>query len=158
MISFVYVGSTMPTSPANELGAEQWPQGIIILLVFALLLNIYQLFRRGQGGQLAESFRSLSGDTLRFFKSKLFIGMALVLLMSVLYEPIGFMVTSLVFLFAYGALLGERRWLRLALSSLIITALLYIGFAVFLGVMLPRGQVPFLRSFSLFVESIIPTF
>ena len=41
-------------------------------------------------------------------------------------------------------------------TSVLSTLLLYIGFAVFLGVMLPRGQVPFLRNFALFVESLIP--
>ena len=44
----------------------------------------------------------------------------------------------------------------LLVTSVLITVLLYIGFAVFLGVMLPRGQVPFLRNFALFVESLIP--
>ncbi len=44
----------------------------------------------------------------------------------------------------------------LAITSVIITIILYVGFAVMLGVMLPRGQVPFLRNFALFVESLIP--
>lgn len=46
----------------------------------------------------------------------------------------------------------------LILSSVIITIILYIGFAVFLGVLLPRGQILPLRNFALFVESLVPRF
>ena len=80
----------------------------------------------------------------------------MVMTMALMYEPIGFMVTSVVFLVVYGILLGERRPLILIGSALVITLILYIGFAVLLGVMLPRGQVPFLRDFALFVESLVP--
>ena len=38
---FGYVGATMPVSAVNELGAEQWPQGIQILLIQAILWNIF---------------------------------------------------------------------------------------------------------------------
>ena len=84
--------------------------------------------------------------------------MVIVVVMSLLYEPVGFMVTCLLFLIAYGYLLGERRPLNLILTSVIITIILYIGFAVLLGVLLPRGQISFLRNFALFVESLVPTF
>ena len=154
---FFYVGSTMPKSAVNELGAEQWPQAIIIVLVLALCWNILKLIRDHKA-DMGPSFKKLGSDTLNFFKSKLFIGMVIVVVMSLLYEPVGFMVTCLLFLIAYGYLLGERRPLNLILTSVIITIILYIGFAVLLGVLLPRGQISFLRNFALFVESLVPTF
>ena len=154
---FFYVGSTMPKSAVNELGAEQWPQAIIIVLVLALCWNIFKLIR-DQKADMGPSFKKLGSDTVNFFKSKLFIGMVIVVVMSLLYEPVGFMVTCLLFLIAYGYLLGERRPLNLILTSVIITIILYIGFAVLLGVLLPRGQISFLRNFALFVESLVPTF
>ena len=94
----------------------------------------------------------------RFVKSKLFLGMVLVVIMALMYEPVGFMLTCLLFLFAYGLLLGQRNIPMLILSSVIITIILYIGFAVFLGVLLPRGQILPLRNFALFVESLVPHF
>lgn len=154
---FFYVGSTMPKSAVNELGAEQWPQAIIIVLVLALCWNIFKLIRDHKA-DMGSSFKKLGSDTVNFFKSKLFIGMVIVVVMSLLYEPVGFMVTCLLFLIAYGYLLGERRPLNLILTSVIITIILYIGFAVLLGVLLPRGQISFLRNFALFVESLVPTF
>ena len=155
---FFYVGATMPVSPVDELGAEQWPQGLLIILIIALCWNIYKYFKRNGKEAISQSFAKFGPDIVSFFKSKLFIGMVLVMLMAQLYEPVGFMVTSVAFLISYGILLGERRPLILILSAMVITILLYVGFSVFLGVMLPRGQVPFLRNFALFIESLIPTF
>ena len=80
--------------------------------------------------------------------------MVILVVMALVYEPLGFVTTSFLFLAGYGILLGERRPLVLILSALGIMLLLYIGFSVFLGVMLPRGYVPFLRSIALFLESI----
>lgn len=155
---FFYVGSTMPKSPINELGAEQWPQALLLLLMLALCWNIYKYFKRNSREEITGAFQSFFPDVLRFFKSKLFVGMAIVVVMALMYEPVGFMSTSVLFMISYGLLLGERRPWVLILSAIVITLILYIGFAVFLGVMLPRGQVPFLRNFALFVESLVPAF
>lgn len=155
---FFYVGSTMPHSAADELGAEQWPQAILILMILALLWNIYKFFKTNEKKEIADSFRAFFPDTLKFFKSKLFIGMVLVVIMALAYEPVGFIATCLAFLISYGILLGERRPLVLILSAVVITFILYVGFSVFLGVLLPRGQVPFLRNFALLVESLVPKF
>lgn len=153
---FFYVGATMPVSPVNELGAEQWPQGLLILLMIALIWNLIKFFRTHKREEILGALRSFGSDTLKFVKSKLFIGMIMVMGMALLYEPLGFMCTSLLFLAGYGILLGERRPWMIILSAVLITIILYVGFAVFLGVMLPRGQVPFLRNFALFIESLIP--
>ena len=59
---------------------------------------------------------------------------------------------------AYGLLLGQRNIALLVGTYLLITVILYVGFSVFLGVLLPRGNISFLRDFALFVESLIPSF
>lgn len=155
---FGYVGATMPVSAVNELGAEQWPQGILILLILAILWNIFKFFRVHKSAEISEAFRAFPGDVVGFFKSKLFFGMVLVVVMAMAYEPVGFMVTCFVFLMAYGLLLGQRNIALLVGTSLLITVILYVGFSVFLGVLLPRGNISFLRDFALFVESLVPSF
>lgn len=155
---FVNVSTTMPKSAANELGAEQWPQVLLILLMLAICWNIYKFFKNNKKEDIAASFREFIPSVGGFLKSKLFVGMAIVVIMALMYEPVGFIATSLLFMIAYSFLLGERRPWMLILSSVLITFILYIGFSVFLGVLLPRGQVPFLRNFALFVESLIPRF
>jgi hypothetical protein len=153
-ISFWYVGATMPKSPGNELGAEQWPQALLALLMIAIAYNVYKYFKKNKKEEIAAAFKDFFPGVLRFFKSKLCLGMVILVVMALVYEPLGFVLTSFLFLAGYGVLLGERRPVVLLLSSLGIMLLLYIGFSVFLGVMLPRGYVPFLRNLALFLESI----
>lgn len=156
MFCFYYVGATMPVSPVNELGAEQWPQALLALLILGLCWNIYKYFKKNKKEDIGAAFRDFLPSVIRFVKSKLFLGMALVVIMALMYEPVGFMTTCLLFLMAYGFLLGQRKYHVLVLSSVVITIILYIGFAVMLGVMLPRGQISVLRNFALFVESLVP--
>ena len=42
---FVNVSTTMPHSAVNELGAEQWPQAILVLMLIALAFNIVRYFK-----------------------------------------------------------------------------------------------------------------
>jgi hypothetical protein len=149
-----YVGATMPISPHSEMGAEQWPQILLILLIIAIGFNIFKYFRKNKIEDIKAAFFDFLPGIVRFVKSKLFIGMVLLMVMAILYEPLGFITTCPLFMISYGILLGARKPLPLILSSLGITLLLYIGFSVFLGVMLPRGYIPFLRSAAFFLESI----
>jgi hypothetical protein len=154
IFSFWYVGATMPKSDAGDLGAEQWPQLLLILLIADIGFNLYNYFRRNKKEDIAAAFADFFPSIARLVKSKLFIGMVLLIVMALLYELLGFIVTCLLFMISYGFLLGARRPAPLIVSSFVIMLILYIGFSVFLGVMLPRGYVPFLRSFALFVESL----
>ncbi|WP_300413338.1 tripartite tricarboxylate transporter TctB family protein [uncultured Oscillibacter sp.] len=155
---FVNVSTTMPHSAVNELGAEQWPQAILILLILAIGYNLFKYFRNNRREDIAAAFRDFIPSVGRLLKSKLFTGMVLVVVMALMYEPVGFIVTCLLFLIAYGLLLGQRNIPVLLLSSVLITVILYIGFSVMLGVMLPRGQFLPLRNFALFIESLVPRF
>jgi uncharacterized protein involved in response to NO len=155
---FWYVGATMPQSPDNELGAEQWPQAILVLLLIAIGYNIIRFFRTHKKEELGSAFADFFPGILRFLKSKLLIGMVILVVMALLYEPLGFLGTSFFFLAGYSLLLGERRLHVVLVSSFVIMLLLYLGFSVFLGVLLPRGSVPLLRNAALFLESIFQKF
>lgn len=75
---YFYVGATMPVSAANELGAEQWPQALLLLLIPAICWNIYKFFKRNRKEDVAASFKDFFPSIVRLVKSKLFFGMALV--------------------------------------------------------------------------------
>ena len=154
IITFWYVGATMPVSPANELGAEQWPQLLLVLLFICTCFNIYKFFKKNKKEDIAASFADFLPSIVRLVKSKLFVGMVLLVIMALLYEPLGFLTTCLLFLIAYGFLLGARKPIRLILVSLLIMLILYIVFGVLLGVMLPRGYIGFLRNITYFLEAI----
>ena len=133
---------------------DVWPKAIIILLLVCIAVNIYKIIKKNKGKEdftLKAFFASVPG----FFKSKMFLGMLILIVVSFILEPLGFMVTCILLLFFYGLLLGERKILRLALCSVAIALVLYIVFSGMLSVNLPRGTVPFLRSFALFLESLI---
>jgi hypothetical protein len=154
VFAYWYVSVTMPKSLDGELGAEQWPQLLIILLIIAIGVNLYNYFKKNKKEDIKAAFADFFPSIVRLVKSKLFLGMVMLVVMAVLYEPLGFIVTCLLFMIGYGFLLGARKPRTLIISSVAIMIVLYIGFSVFLGVMLPRGYVPFLRSFALFVESL----
>ena len=157
-LCFWQVGATMPKSPDNELGAEQWPQALLFLLILAIGWNLVSYFRKHKKEEIAKAFADFLPGIVRFLRSKLFFGMVLLIVMAFLYEPLGFLVTCLLFMGGYGLLLGERRPVRLLLTSALITMLLYIGFSVFLGILLPRGYIPFLRNAALALESLFQIF
>ncbi|MEG1813046.1 MAG: tripartite tricarboxylate transporter TctB family protein [Clostridia bacterium] len=132
-----------------------WPGAILVLLLICVAINIIKIIRAKKGTP-GFTLKEFGASVLPFLKSKLFIGIVIVVVLSFVLEPLGFMVTCFLFLISYGLLLGERKYLRLVLFALLITLVLYICFGVLLSVNLPRGTVPFLRNFALFIESLIP--
>lgn len=139
----------------NALKPNVWPSVILVLLIICVVFNIIKIIRKNKGNP-DFSFTKFLKTIPGFLTSKVFIGIAIIVILSFLLEPLGFMPTCLLFLVAYGLLLGDRKYVRLILVSLGVTLVLYILFGVLLQVNLPRGTVPFLRNFSLFIESIVP--
>ena len=132
-----------------------WPQVILALVIICVLLNIIKIIRQNKG-KPEFSLSGFAAAIPAFFKTKMFFGIAIVVAASFILEPLGFMVTSFLFLIAYALLLGEKKYLRLVIISAIITVFLYVVFGVLLQVNLPRGTIPFLRDFALFVERLMP--
>ncbi len=137
----------------NVLHPSVWPKLIIILLVICLVINIIKIFKKNKGNP-EFSFGAFAKNSLVFLKSKMFIGMAILMIAALILEPLGFVVTAALLMFAYGMLLGEKIWWRLAIISCVLAIFLHIAFSGLLGVSLPRGTVPFLRDFSLFLENL----
>ena len=133
---------------------DTWPKVIIILLEICLIINIIQVIKRNKGKE-DFSLKAFVATIPSFFKSKMFVGIVILTAASLILETLGFVVTAILVLFAYGALLGEKNLVRLAIASVIIALVLYIVFSGMLSVNLPRGTIGFLRNFALFLESIV---
>ena len=133
---------------------DVWPKVIIVLLEICLIINIIQIIKRNKG---KENFTisAFLATIPNFFKSKMFRGIAILFCASLVLETLGFMVTAILVLFLYGWLLGETKFVRLAIASVCIALGLYIFFSGMLSVNLPRGTVGVLRNFALFLESIV---
>lgn len=134
------------------LNPDVWPKVIIVLLEICLILNIIQIIRKNKGKEdfsIGAFIKSIPG----FFTSKMFFGMVIMVVASFILEPLGFIVTCALVLFAYGFLLGEKKIVNLLIFSVVVTFVLYIIFSGLLSVNLPRGTVGFLRDFALMIES-----
>ena len=138
----------------NVLHPSTWPKVIIILLMICIAINIVKIIKKNKGNP-EFTFKAFGKNSLQFIKSKMFLGMAFLVIASIILEPLGFVVTGALTMFAYGLLLGEKKWWRMAIIACVLGILLHIAFSGLLGVNLPRGTVPFLRSFSLFLENLI---
>lgn len=130
-----------------------WPKMIIILLMVCIAINIYQIIKKNKGNK-DFNFATFGKNTLAFLKSKMFLAMLLLIFAAVILETVGFTVTAFVVLFCYGLLLGEKKIVRLLIASAFIALLLHVLFSGLLDVTLPRGTIPFLRNFALFLENI----
>ena len=128
---------------------DVWPKAIIILLLICIAINIINIIRKNKNNP------DLKLDALLSIRARLCIGIALVVAASFILEPFGYMLTCVLVLFFYGLLLGQTHVIRLAIFSVVITLVLYVVFSVLLSVNLPRGTIPELRNFSLYVESIV---
>ena len=133
---------------------DVWPKVIIVLLEICLIINVIQIIRKNKGKPeftLTAFVKSIPG----FLKSRLFLGIVIMVAASLLLETLGFIVTALLILVLYGMLLGEKSIPRLAIASVCITLVLYVVFSGMLSVNLPRGTIGFLRNFALFLESVV---
>ena len=138
----------------NVLHPSVWPKVIIILLVICLIVNIIKIIRKNKGNP-EFTFSAFAKNSVAFFKSKMFLGMVVLVIASFILEPLGFVVTAALIMFCYGMLLGEKKWWRLAIVAVVLGIVLHIVFSGLLNVNLPRGTVSFLRSFSLFLENLV---
>lgn len=142
------------TKNPNNLMPDVWPKVIIVLLMICLAINMVKIVKKNKGKE-DFNFKSVIDGAKVFLKSKMFLGMLILAFAALILETVGFVVTSFVVLVLYGFLLGERKWVRLLLISAGIALLLHVIFSGLLDVTLPRGTVPFLRNFALFLENLI---
>ena len=133
---------------------DVWPKTIIILLEICIIINIIQIIKKNKGNP-DFSLGAFAKSIPDFLKSKLFLGIVIMVAASFMLETVGFIVTALFVLFFYGMLLGEKNIVRLLIAAVCITLVLYIVFSGMLSVNLPRGTISFLRNFALWLESIV---
>ena len=133
---------------------DVWPKTIIILLEICIIINIIQIIKKNKGNP-DFSLGAFAKSIPDFLKSKLFLGIVIMVAASFMLETVGFIVTALFVLFFYGMLLGEKNIVRLLIAAVCITLVLYVVFSGMLSVNLPRGTISFLRNFALWLESIV---
>jgi len=142
--------TNLPNS--DVIGAALWPQIKVVLLLLTLGINIINTAKKNKS-ENGNYINFKSEMVVSFFKSRIFIGMIIIGVMTIVLDFLGFVPTTCVFLFAYGVLLGEKKYLKLLLISIFITFLLFFIFSKGLSIILPRGMGPF-REFAIMLEMI----
>ena len=166
ILLFIFLGFTffthvleaaVPASVARNpyaLQPDVRPKTIIILLEICIIINIIQIIKKNKGNP-DFSLGAFAKSIPDFLKSKLFLGIVIMVAASFMLETVGFIVTALFVLIFYGMLLGEKNIVRLLIAAVCITLVLYIVFSGMLSVNLPRGTIGFLRNFALSLESMV---
>lgn len=160
LIFFVFFGYCLIDSfklanvtKSDYLGSAFWPQLVLVLLLLCFAWNIYKIIRKNK--QNPENAKKINLAVFKdFFTSKMFFGMVIAAAMALLLEPLGFIPAAFLFLAAYAVLLGERKWWKVLLISLLVTILLYLVFQKGLSIYLPRGKW-FFRDFALWIEALL---
>lgn len=142
---FFLAGAETPDTMPAELGAAFWPRIILVLMAGLLALNLIQDLMAPKDREKKPSGKNVT----------LFAGMVLTAGMALMMGLIGFIPDCLLFLAAYGYLLGERRIPLLAFRSLAITMVLYVLFRHIPSIRLAGGVGPFYE-FAQFVDGLMP--
>ena len=125
-----YESGRWPVLP--DLGNPAWiPRGVAALLFGAALLLLGKALT---GRSLTLPGRLAGADRARVFWVAALTGVYVVII-----ERLGFMTATAPYLFGFCLALGERRWMRLFLFSVVVPVTTYLVFDRALNVPLPRG-------------------
>jgi hypothetical protein len=127
----------------GEMGSGFWPILILVVAIFLgiLLLISHLITFQREKKQVSEDVL-ISPEARIDLKNrrKKFLLSVLCLLGYILIMPwVGFVLSTLVYVFIFILALGERRRFVLALSPFLVTALTVIVFAKFISMPLPKG-------------------
>jgi len=125
-----YESGRWPMLP--DLGNPAWiPRGVAVLLFGAALLLLGKALT---GRSLTLPGRLVGADRARVLWVAALTGVYVVII-----ERLGFMTATAPYLFGFCLALGERRWTRLILFSVVVPVATYVVFDRALNVPLPRS-------------------
>jgi len=125
-----YESGRWPILP--DMGNPAWiPRGVALCLLGAALRLLYLALK---GRALFLESRLARTDRARVLWVAALTGAYVIFV-----ERIGFIATTAPYMFGFALVLGERRWVRLALFAVVVPLAAYLLFNTALNVPLPRG-------------------
>lgn len=116
---------------ADPIGPAGFPQGITIIIIVLLLISLFNAIRKIKlNDQKDDAFK---------LNSTYFGILISIVLFIILNELISFTLASVVFCYALFFLLGQKKYFRMLLNSIIVAAVFTLVFGKILTVPLPRG-------------------
>ena len=132
----LYVVITAASFPENrsavDPGAAYFPtiMGTFVAILCVALI-IFSLM--GKGADINDSLAITPG------MKRAALGVVLFVIYGLLFKPVGFLIDTAVFCFVCMYLLQNRRYVKMTITSVLTSAVIYIIFAQFLGAKLPAG-------------------
>jgi putative tricarboxylic transport membrane protein len=125
-----YESGRWPILP--DMGNPAWiPRGVALCLLGAALRLLY-LALKGRAFFLESRLKG--ADRTRVLWAAALTGAYVIFV-----ERLGFIATTAPYMFGFALVLGERRWVRLALFAVVVPVATYLLFDTALNVPLPRG-------------------
>jgi putative tricarboxylic transport membrane protein len=126
-----YLALGLPEIPTHgDVGPAFFPKTIAVMLFVCAAFFLLQGIRRRNVGNSGGPW-----DLAAMVKILSLLAVTVVYVAAM--EPLGFVISTSVYLVAGGYVFGDRRWPMLCLASMLSTALLYAAFKVWLKVPLP---------------------
>lgn len=125
-----YESGRWPILP--DMGNPAWiPRGVALCLLGAALRLLYLVLK---GRAFFLESRLKGADRARVLWVAALTGAYVIFV-----ERLGFIATTAPYMFGFALVLGERRWMRLALFAVVVPVATYLLFDTALNVPLPRG-------------------
>lgn len=115
---------------ADPIGPAGFPQAILALILLLLLISFFQAMRKMKAKEEAESLHL----------NKAYFGLlAAIVVFILLNDFISFTLASIVFCFFLFFLLGQKRYVKMTIQSIVVSFVFTLVFGNILSVPLPRG-------------------
>ncbi|RLQ90371.1 tripartite tricarboxylate transporter TctB family protein [Planomicrobium sp. Y74] len=132
---YLYLSFQLPNYPYAPVDADVIPKGLGILM---LILSVALFFSRAIETEAEKAKRNIPKKELLV----LLAVFAMIFLYILLFEMVGFIVMTAVFIFFCSWFLGYEKWKTNIIVSILFPLGMYIIFVFALGISLPNGILP----------------
>lgn len=133
--AYLYLSYQLPNYPYTPVDADVIPKGLGILM---LVLSVALYFSRAKETEAEKKKRDIPARELLVIAAVF----AMIFVYIVLFETIGFVVMTALFIFFSSWFLGYKKWKVNVMVSLLFPIVLYAIFVNALGISLPSGILP----------------
>jgi putative tricarboxylic transport membrane protein len=147
MLAGVYFWATaqIPSLELGDpLGPKAFPRMLGVGLLIAAVMLLLEILR--DSGRIGSKKSTTSAAAAWRWEPHQWVVIAIAAwtaLYVALFEPLGYMLATLIYLLALTAYFNRGRWLMNGLTSLLFVVISYFAFTKLLGVSLARGIIPF---------------
>jgi putative tricarboxylic transport membrane protein len=137
---YLYATSLLPVMRSQDpMGPKVFPVLLgIALAVGAVLLLVETIRAKGQVKKKAKEPQ----DGIRKQPKLIWAVIAWTIVFFLVFEPLGYIVSTVIYILPLMVCFNKKRWWTNGITSMLFPIGVYILFVKFLGVMLPKGVIP----------------